>query len=75
MSQITDEAISYIKKSTYSLLITVSEDKRPLSRYIEPVVTNGLDIYFVTRSDSYKIIKDLSIESTGNYGLPCRKLC
>jgi general stress protein 26 len=54
MSQITDEAISYIEKSPYALLITVSEDKRPSSRYIGPLVTDGLDIYFVTRTDSHK---------------------
>jgi general stress protein 26 len=54
MSQIIDEAINYIVKSPYALLITVDENKRPSSRYIGPVVNNGLDIYFLTRKDSIK---------------------
>lgn len=54
MSQIIDEAVDYIVKSPYALLITIDENKRPSSRYIGPVVNNGLDIYFLTRMDSIK---------------------
>ena len=54
MSQTIDDAINYIVNSPYALLITVDEDKRPSSRHIGPVVNNGLDIYFVTRTDTIK---------------------
>jgi nitroimidazol reductase NimA-like FMN-containing flavoprotein (pyridoxamine 5'-phosphate oxidase superfamily) len=55
MSDITAEAVSYIEKSTYALLVTVDEGNRPCVREIGPFVNNGLDIYFVTRLDSQKV--------------------
>jgi nitroimidazol reductase NimA-like FMN-containing flavoprotein (pyridoxamine 5'-phosphate oxidase superfamily) len=55
MSDATVEAIKYIEKSPYALLVTVGEKNRPFVREIGPFVNDGLDIYFVTRMDSRKV--------------------
>ena len=55
MSDATVEAIKYIEKSSYALLVTVGEKNRPFVREIGPFVNDGLDIYFVTRMDSQKV--------------------
>lgn len=55
MSDATVEAVSYIEKSSYALLITVGDDNKPSVREIGPFVNNGLDIYFVTRIASQKV--------------------
>jgi nitroimidazol reductase NimA-like FMN-containing flavoprotein (pyridoxamine 5'-phosphate oxidase superfamily) len=55
MSDATVEAIKYIEKSSYALLVTVGEKNRPFVREIGPFVNDGLDIYFVTRMDSRKV--------------------
>lgn len=49
------EAVSYIEKSTYALLITVGEDNKPSVREVGPFVNKGLDIYFMTRIASQKV--------------------
>jgi nitroimidazol reductase NimA-like FMN-containing flavoprotein (pyridoxamine 5'-phosphate oxidase superfamily) len=55
MSDTAQEAVSYIEKSPYALLVTVGEGNKPCVREIGPFVNNGLDIYFVTRLDSQKV--------------------
>jgi nitroimidazol reductase NimA-like FMN-containing flavoprotein (pyridoxamine 5'-phosphate oxidase superfamily) len=55
MSDATVEAVNYIEKSPYALLVTVGEKNRPFVREIGPFVNDGLDIYFVTRRDSRKV--------------------
>jgi nitroimidazol reductase NimA-like FMN-containing flavoprotein (pyridoxamine 5'-phosphate oxidase superfamily) len=55
MSQSSQEAVSYIEKSPYALLVTVGEENKPCVREIGPFVNDGLDIYFVTRLDSQKV--------------------
>jgi nitroimidazol reductase NimA-like FMN-containing flavoprotein (pyridoxamine 5'-phosphate oxidase superfamily) len=55
MSDAATEAVRYIEKSSYALLITVGEENTPFVREIGPFVNNGLDIYFVTRVDSQKV--------------------
>ena len=55
MSALAAEAVSYIEKSSYALLITVGEENKPAVREIGPFVNNGLDIYFVTRIASQKV--------------------
>ena len=55
MSDATIEAVNYIEKSPYALLVTVGEKNRPFVREIGPFVNDGLDIYFVTRRDSRKV--------------------
>jgi nitroimidazol reductase NimA-like FMN-containing flavoprotein (pyridoxamine 5'-phosphate oxidase superfamily) len=49
------EAINYINNSTHALLVTVGEKNIPYAREIGPFVNNGLDIYFVSRTDSEKV--------------------
>jgi general stress protein 26 len=55
MSEMTAEALGYIEKSIYALLITVGEENKPCVRYVGPFVNNGLDIYFFTSKDSRKV--------------------
>jgi uncharacterized protein len=55
MSDTKTDAISYIGKSSYALLITVGEENRPGVRYVGPFVNRGLDIYFMTSKDSQKV--------------------
>jgi hypothetical protein len=55
MSDMRTEAISYIEKSPFALLVTVGEENKPYLRHIGPLVNIGLDIYFVTRIDSQKV--------------------
>ena len=55
MSDTKLEAIKYIEKSLYALLVTVDGENKPCSRYIGPIVTIDLDIYFVTRIVSQKV--------------------
>ena len=55
MSDTAAEAVSYIEKSSYALLVTVGEGNKPFVREIGPFVNNGLDIYFVTRIASQKV--------------------
>jgi nitroimidazol reductase NimA-like FMN-containing flavoprotein (pyridoxamine 5'-phosphate oxidase superfamily) len=55
MSAAAAEAVSYIEKSSYALLITVGEENTPSVREIGPFVNNGLAIYFVTRIASQKV--------------------
>ncbi len=55
MSDTALEAIGYIEKSPYALLVTVGKENKPFVRYIGPFVNNGLDIYFMTRIDSQKV--------------------
>ena len=55
MSALAAEAVCYIEKSSYALLITVGEENQPAVREIGPFVNNGLDIYFVTRIASQKV--------------------
>ena len=55
MSDTAQEAVGYIEKSPYALLVTVDEGNKPCVREIGPFVNNGLDIYFVTRLDSQKV--------------------
>jgi nitroimidazol reductase NimA-like FMN-containing flavoprotein (pyridoxamine 5'-phosphate oxidase superfamily) len=55
MSDTAVEAIGYIEKSSYALLITVGEGNKPSVREIGPFVNNGLAIYFMTRTDSQKV--------------------
>jgi uncharacterized pyridoxamine 5'-phosphate oxidase family protein len=60
MSDIAAEAVSYIEKSSYALIVTVGEENKPSVREIGPFVNNGPDIYFATRINSQKV-KDISI--------------
>jgi nitroimidazol reductase NimA-like FMN-containing flavoprotein (pyridoxamine 5'-phosphate oxidase superfamily) len=55
MTDTAKEAVSYIEKSPYALLVTIGEENRPFVREIGPFVNDGLDIYFVTRMDSQKV--------------------
>jgi uncharacterized protein len=55
MSDTSQEAVTYIEKSPYALLVTVGEGNKPCVREIGPFVNDGLDIYFVTRLDSQKV--------------------
>jgi general stress protein 26 len=55
MDAIIEEAGTYIKSAPYPLLVTVGEEDKPYARYIGPVVTDGLDVLFVTRIDSHKV--------------------
>jgi len=55
VSEIQADAIRYIEDSTYAMLITVGEDKRPYARYVGPFVNDGLNLYFITSLDSRKI--------------------
>jgi general stress protein 26 len=55
MSDLAVEAVGFIEKSPYALLITVGKENKPFVREIGPFVNNGLDIYFVTRIDSQKV--------------------
>ncbi len=55
MSVTAAEAVGYIEKSSYALLVTVGEDNKPSVREIGPFANSGLDIYFVTRIDSQKV--------------------
>jgi nitroimidazol reductase NimA-like FMN-containing flavoprotein (pyridoxamine 5'-phosphate oxidase superfamily) len=55
MSDMAIEAVGYIEKSSYALLVTVGEDNMPSVREIGPFVNKGLDIYFVTRIASQKV--------------------
>jgi uncharacterized pyridoxamine 5'-phosphate oxidase family protein len=55
MSDTTQDAVTYIEKSAYALLVTVGEENTPCVREIGPFVNRGPDIYFVTRLDSQKV--------------------
>ena len=55
MSELATEALGYIEKSLYALLVTVGEENRPCVREIGPFINDGFDIYFMTRLDSRKI--------------------
>lgn len=55
MNELITEAINYIEKATYALLITVGEENKPFVREIGPFVNNGLNVYFATRIDSQKV--------------------
>jgi nitroimidazol reductase NimA-like FMN-containing flavoprotein (pyridoxamine 5'-phosphate oxidase superfamily) len=55
MNEIVTNAIGFIDKSHYALLITVGEANTPFAREVGPFANIGLDIYFVTRLDSEKV--------------------
>jgi uncharacterized pyridoxamine 5'-phosphate oxidase family protein len=55
MSDMADDAVSYIENSSCALLITVGEENKPFVRYIGPFVNNGLDIFFMTLITSQKV--------------------
>jgi|WetSurMetagenome_2_1015567.scaffolds.fasta_scaffold423044_1 general stress protein 26 len=58
MNEIQSDAIRFIEENPVPLLITVGQENaasKPFARYIGPVASVGLDIYFVTRTDSHKV--------------------
>jgi uncharacterized pyridoxamine 5'-phosphate oxidase family protein len=55
MSALTAEAIGYIEKAPFALLVTVGEGNKPFARYVGPIVNIGLAVYFVTRGSSQKV--------------------